>query len=568
MDYKTLFHQVGQLYQNLTLKQKIVAASSVVIVVGFLVFLSLYKSSSSGSEYDGYSILFRNLNPADSAQIIAQLEKDGVTYKLANEGTILVPTKSVYKERIAVASLGIMKDGKNGFEIFDKQDFGATDNEQRVKFQRAIQGELSKTIEGLEPIEKATVYIAFPKDSVFTERQVPPTASVVVKIKDGEKLNRKQIDGIKRIVAGSVTNLKAEDVKIVTQDGVAVGDDEIALESELVASQIKYKKEFENTYEQKIIDMIGKFTGGRDKVTAKVSIEFDFSVKDSQSEIYDPNSVIRSEQNIEEKREGKQPKEVGGVPGAVSNIGPVEGLDQNKPDELYTKNVANTNYEISKKIIKVKDQYATIKRVTAAVVVDGKYEREKKEDGSLSDTIAYVPLSEDEINKIKSLVEQTIGYNSTRGDEVTVSNFEFKKAGNLNANTTKIGIFYDSYLKPLTPIIKYLIVLLILFVFYKKVITPFLQKMVENAKDEDFEPQKEESNIEEEAEDTLEKFKAARKRVEDELGIGEDFNEDELKYEVLLEKMKLIVSERSKEISTLLQGMIKNDSDFNSRKEF
>ncbi len=233
-----------------------------------------------------------------------------------------------------------MKDGKNGFEIFDKQDFGATDNEQRVKFQRAIQGELSKTIEGLEPIEKATVYIAFPKDSVFTERQVPPTASVVVKIKDGEKLNRKQIDGIKRIVAGSVTNLKAEDVKIVTQDGVAVGDDEIALESELVASQIKYKKEFENTYEQKIIDMIGKFTGGRDKVTAKVSIEFDFSVKDSQSEIYDPNSVIRSEQNIEEKREGKQPKEVGGVPGAVSNIGPVEGLDQNKPDELYTKNVA------------------------------------------------------------------------------------------------------------------------------------------------------------------------------------------------------------------------------------
>ncbi|WP_321141509.1 flagellar M-ring protein FliF C-terminal domain-containing protein, partial [Campylobacter fetus] len=214
------------------------------------------------------------------------------------------------------------------------------------------------------------------------------------------------------------------------------------------------------------------------------------------------------------------------------------------------------------------DQYATIKRVTAAVVVDGKYEREKKEDGSLSDTIVYVPLSDDEINKIKSLVEQTIGYNSTRGDEVTVSNFEFKKAGNLNANTTKIGIFYDSYLKPLAPVIKYLIVLLILFVFYKKVITPFLQKMVENAKEEDFEPQKEESNIEEEAEDTLEKFKAARKRVEDELGIGEDFNEDELKYEVLLEKMKLIVSERSEEISTLLQGMIKNDSDFNSRKEF
>ncbi|AII14152.1 flagellar MS-ring protein [Campylobacter iguaniorum] len=565
MDYKALFHQVGQLYQNLTLRQKIVAASSIVVVVGFLVFLSLYKGGQT-SEYDGYSVLFRNLNPADSAQIVAQLEKDGVKYKLASENTILVPTAEVYKERIAVASLGIMKDGKSGFEIFDKQEFGATENEQKVKFQRAIQGELSKTIESLEPIQRATVYIAFPKDSVFTERQVPPTASVVVKIKEGAKLSRKQIDGIKRIVAGSVTNLKTEDVKIVTQDGVALGEDGITLENELVAAQINYKKEFETSYEQKIIDMIGKFIGGRDKVTAKVSIEFDFSTKDSQSEIYDPNSVIRSEQNIEEKREGKQPKEVGGVPGAVSNIGPVQGLEDNKATELYSKNVANTNYEISKKIIKVKDQYATIKRVTAAVVVDGKYEKTKDENGNLTSVIAYVPLSNEDLTKIKSLVEQTIGYNQTRGDEVTVSNFEFK---NINkGNSSKTSEIFELYIKPLLPVLKYLIVLLILYVFYKKVITPFLQKMLSDAKEEDIKPEiYNESNVQEEAEDTLEKFKAARKRVEEQLGISSNFNEDELKYEVLLEKMKLIVTDRSEEVSSLLQGMIKNDNDFNSHKE-
>lgn len=567
MDFKTLFHQVGQLYQNLTIKQKIVAASSIVVVVGFLVFLSLYKSSTSGGEqYDGYSVLFRNLNPADSAQIIDQLEKDGVSYKLANEGTILVPTKSVYKERIAVASLGIPKEGKNGFEIFDKQDFGATDNEQRVKFQRALQGELARTIESLEPIQRATVYIAFPKDSVFTERQVPPTASVVVKIKDGEKLNRKQIDGIKRIVAGSVSNLKLEDVKIVTSDGVAVGEDEIALENELVAAQIKYKREFESSYEQKIIDMIGKFIGGRDKVTAKVSIEFDFSTKDSHSEIYDPNSVIRSEQNIEEKREGRQEKDVGGVPGAVSNIGPVQGLEDNKPNELYSKNVANTNYEISKKIIKVKDQYATIKRVTAAVVVDGKYENTKDENGAFTDTLAYVPLSTEELDKLKSLVEQTIGYDKNRGDEVTVSNFEFKLSP--KSQSSKVDSFVNTYLSPLLPLFKYLIALIILFVFYKKVITPFLEKMLKDVKEDEFIPQKEDTKVEEETEDVLEKFKAARKKVEEQLGIGEEFNEDELKYEVLLEKMKLIVSDRSEEIANLLQGMIKNDSDFSSRKEF
>ncbi|WP_297985855.1 flagellar basal-body MS-ring/collar protein FliF [uncultured Campylobacter sp.] len=569
MDFKALFQQISQVAQNLTKKQKIVVISSVVLVIGFLVFLTLFSSSNKNpeAEYEGYSVLFRNVDPAISSQIINELEAQGVKYKLADEGTILVPTSDVYRQRIAVASLGIMGDNKKGFEIYDTQDFGATENEQRVKFQRAIQGELSKTIESLEPIDKASVYIAFPKDSVFTERQVPPTASVVVKIKDGAKLNRRQIDGIKRIVAGSVPNLKLEDVKIVTQDGVALGDDEIALENELVAAQIKYRSQFEDSYERKIIDMIGKFIGGKDKVTAKVSIEFDFSTKDSINEIYDPNSVIRSEQNIEERREGKEPKDVGGVPGAVSNIGPVQGLEDNKPTELYSKNVANTNYEISKQTIKVKDQYATIKRVTAAVVVDGKYEFKTLEDGSQAQTPTYIPLNQNELNSIKSLVQQAIGYNADRGDEVTVSNFEFRQTGKI-AQVTGFQKVVDTYFKPIVPILKYLIVLIILYVFYKQVITPFLNKMLEESKDEGLEPLSNDSNIQEEAEDTLEKFKAARKRVEDELGIGENFDENELKYEVMLEKLKLIATERSDEIATLLQNMLKNDTGFNSNKEF
>lgn len=569
MDFKALFQQISQVVQNLTKKQKIVVISSVVLVIGFLVFLTLFSSSNKNpeAEYEGYSVLFRNVDPSISSQIINELEAQGVKYKLADEGTILVPTSDVYRQRIAVASLGIMGDNKKGFEIYDTQDFGATENEQRVKFQRAIQGELSKTIESLEPIDKASVYIAFPKDSVFTERQVPPTASVVVKIKDGAKLNRRQIDGIKRIVAGSVPNLKLEDVKIVTQDGVALGDDEIALENELVAAQIKYRSQFEDSYERKIIDMIGKFIGGKDKVTAKVSIEFDFSTKDSINEIYDPNSVIRSEQNIEERREGKESKDVGGVPGAVSNIGPVQGLEDNKPTELYSKNVANTNYEISKQTIKVKDQYATIKRVTAAVVVDGKYEFKTLEDGSQAQTPTYIPLDQNELNSIKSLVQQAIGYNADRGDEVTVSNFEFRQTGKI-AQVTGFQKVVDTYFKPIVPILKYLIVLIILYVFYKQVITPFLNKMLEESKDEGLEPLSNDSNIQEEAEDTLEKFKAARKRVEDELGIGENFDENELKYEVMLEKLKLIATERSDEIATLLQNMLKNDTGFNSNKEF
>ena len=120
MDFKALLHQISQIYQKLSLKQKIVAGSSIVLVVAFLVFLTLYKSKSDS--FAGYSVLFENISPSDSALIVDQLNKDGIKYKLANEGTILVPTSDVYKERIAVATLGIPKESKIGFEIFDKQE--------------------------------------------------------------------------------------------------------------------------------------------------------------------------------------------------------------------------------------------------------------------------------------------------------------------------------------------------------------------------------------------------------------------------------------------------------------
>ena len=224
MDFKALLLQISQVYQKLSLRQKIVAASSIVVVVGFLVFLSIYKSSR-GDSYAGYGVLFENISPSDSALIIDQLNKDGVSYKLANEGTILVPNADVYRERISVATLGIPKESKIGFEIFDKQEFGATDAEQRVKFQRALEGELARTIESLNSIQKASVRIAIPKETVFTQRQTPPSASIVVELKQGVNLSQKQIFGIKNLVAAAVTNLSVENVKIVNQDGIALGEE-------------------------------------------------------------------------------------------------------------------------------------------------------------------------------------------------------------------------------------------------------------------------------------------------------------------------------------------------------
>lgn len=564
MDFKALLHQISQIYQKLSLKQKIVAGGSIVLVVAFLVFLTLYKNKTEN--FSGYSVLFENISPSDSALIVDQLNKDGIKYKLANEGTILVPTGDVYKERIAVATLGIPKESKIGFEIFDKQEFGATDAEQRVKFQRALEGELARTIESLSSIQKATVRIAIPKESVFTERQSMPTASIVVELKPGVSLNAKQIFGIKNLVAASVTNLSTENVKIVNQDGVALGDEDGEFDSDTIAQQIRYKREFENNYEQKIVNVLAPIVGGADKVVAKVNIDFDFDKKDTKSEVYDPNNVVRSESNIEEKRQGSSPNEVGGVPGAVSNIGPVQGLDDSTLREQYNKSSQQTNYEISKKVTSIKGQFASINRVSAAVVIDGLYQSKKDKDGKPTGELEFTPLTKEQRDSITNLIKQSIGFNQSRGDEVSLDNFEFKTGRDISTGEKMDG-FMNNYVMPFLPIFKYLFAALLLYIFYKKVIVPFMQKMLEETKEEEGQVEDNLEDIEVDAEDTLEKFKAARKKVEEQLGLSGEFNEDELKYDVLLEKMKTIVTERSEEISNLLQDMIKNDSDFNMRKE-
>ncbi len=563
MDFKAIFQQIGQIYQNLSLKQRLVAMGSVALVVGFLVFLSIYKSSNVS--YDGYSVLFENTSAADSALIIQQLEKDKVKYKILNEGTILVPNADVYRERISVASLGILKDGKVGFEIFDKQEFGATDAEQKVKFQRALEGELARTIESLAPIKKAIVRIAIPKETLFTERSTPPSASIVLNLKDGQSLNLKQITGIKNLVAAAVANLKPEQVKIVSEDGAPLGEEDGEYDSDQITQQIKYKRDAEQGLEEKIINVLSPIVGGSDKVVAKVTIDFDFARKDSQSETFDPNSVARSEQNVEEKRQGSKEAEVQGVPGAVSNIGPVEGLQDGKMKELYSKSSSTTNYEISKKVERVKDQFAKINRLSAAVVVDGKYENKKDENGNPTKEVVYVPLDEKQLNRIDALIRQSIGFDQNRGDEVTVSNFEFQRPDG-QTPASKVNSFFELYILPFAPLLKYIFVAILLYFFYKKVIVPFMSQMLEDVKEEEPEPMPDIVELDD-SEDTLEKFKAAKKKVEEQLGVGGDFNEDELRYDVMLEKMKLVAQERAEEVAVLLQDMIKNDAEFSNRKD-
>lgn len=558
-EFKKMLHQVGQLYQNLNKRQRIVIAASIVVVIGFLVFLALYRGGAgSGSEY---AVLVEDTQPSNAAAIIAKLEQNGVPYRIENERTILVPQDQVYRQKMMVASEGLIKDSKMGWEGYDQQRFGATNEEQRIQYLRAIQTELSRTIESLEPIRRASVHIALPKESVFTERQTDPTASVVLSIKEGLKLTPKQIDGVKSIVSSAVPKLKLENVKITDQNGVPLDETQV-YESDLIAAQIKYKRDHEQELEQKIINTLAPFAGGSDKVIANVNIEFDFSKVEQQSEIYDPNTVIRSEQTLNEERRGLREPSIQGVPGAVSNISPVEGLQDNTSGELSTKNQTTTNNEISKTITNTKKSFATIVRTSAAVVLDGRYETRVDENGDMR--TEYIPRTQAELQNIQSLVQRTINYDAARGDEVTVSNLEFAKRDIQVEN--KVQNFYTRFIEPFIPPVKYIIAAILLFIFYKKIIVPFTKKMLTDVANAEEEQAKELGAIDD-AEDTIEKFNAARKRVEEQLGFGDSVDEDALQYDILLEKLKVLVMDKSEEVATLLQTLVENDADYNEHKE-
>ena len=563
MDFKTLFSQLVVFYGKLTQAQKIIIGAAVAGIIAFLVFLVGYTSEDAKGDNDGYQILFEQLSAEDSAKVIEQLEKDKIPYRIPRENVIEVPKEVVYKERITVASMGIPKEGHVGFELFDKQEFGATNFDQEVKFRRALEGELARSIDSLEPVEKSSVSLALPKESLFVEEAVPPSASVMVQLQPDRKLTPKQIRGIKKLVAAAVPKLTVENVALINAEGETLGDnDDASAMGELSAIQQQYKTKEEKKQEEKIVNVLAPFIGGKDRVVAKVTIEYDFSEQSSTSEKYDPENVVRSEQTLEEKRDGAAPQQVGGVPGAVSNIGPVEGL-AGGGGEKYEKTSGTTNYEVSKTVSTTKMEFARIKRMTAAVVVDGKYQPKKDAAGQPTDEIEYIALDETQIQAIDALVKQSIGVDEQRGDQVTVRNFEFQTTKDGMAPkdaVSKTSMFVSTYITPFAPVFKYLLVALILFVAYKKMIIPFAERMLEFSREEE---EFEKPNLEiadDEDEDLAEKVQMMRKKVENQLGLGENFNEDELKYDVLLEKVREIAEEHPEEIASLIQALIDEES--------
>ncbi len=557
MDIQALVAQISELLKKLNTKQKIVIASTLVAVVALVIFLALFNVNGKKAD-DGYRVMFENIAPKDAGLIVAELDKQKIPYKIPRDGVIEVPEDKVNKLRLDVAAMGLPKDSRVGFELFDKQEFGATDFDQQVKYNRALEGELAKTIESINAVQKAVVHIARPKESLFAEKDTPPTASVVITLKPNMILTPKQIIGVKNLVAASVTKLTPENVKIVNENGDLLGsEDEDTVAGEAAKQQMKYKKDFEKLYEEKVVNMLAPIIGGPDRVVAKITVDFDFSKKETTSESFDPNSVVRSEQTSEEKREGFKQPEVGGVPGAVSNIGPVQGIESGSATEKYTKSTGTTNYEISKTVSNTKGEYAAIKRITAAVVVDGKYVADEQKGGEMK----YIPLDNAELDKINGLVKQAVGFDQKRGDEISVSNFRFNtvavgKPGGVKGFMQEYGYIIE----PAVGVFKYIIAAVVLFVLYNKVIAPFAQRMMEIPTEEAMQKPKEFVFDEEELEDTHGKLAEMRKRVEQQLGISGSLTEESLKYDVLLEKIKTSAEEHTEEIANLLETLIVDET--------
>jgi flagellar M-ring protein FliF len=391
---------------------------------------------------------------------------------------------------------------------------------------------------------------------------VPVTASVMIELRQNMILTPKQIIGIKNLVASAVSRLKPENVKIINQYGDLLGEnDELTANNELLKAELIYKKRYEKALETKIKDILAPIVGGYNKVVAKVDVDFDFSKVKSKAEIFSPDNVVRSEQITEEKREGYSPKQIGGVPGAVSNIGPVQGLKSQALKNKYSKSTTTTNYEISKTIKDTTENFVKIKRITAAVVVDGKYDMKKNKNGD--EKLTYIPLSKENLVAITNLVKSSIGFNPKRGDEVSVSNFQFNINDTIKNSLTpanKVTMMIQEYIGPLAPVLKYIFLALILFIFYKKVIIPFSEKMLEIKQEEESISKKEINFEEDEIENTYDKLNELKQKVEQQLGINNEINQEDLKYDVLLERVKELAEEKTEEIANILSSLLKEEN--------
>lgn len=470
---------INQLKQNR--KMLLLIVGVIVIAISSITYLWL-KS-------DAYGVLFSNLNDKDGGEIISQLDKMNIPYKFSSSGTtILIPENKIYDTRLRIAQQGLPKGGAIGFELLDKESFGMSQFNEQINYQRALEGELSRTISIISSVDDARVHLAMPKPSLFVRERKFPSASVALTLLPGRSLSQGQIDAIIHLISSSVPELQADKVTIIDQNGNLLTGEKYR-DTNVNVAQLEYSERIENLVRERVEKIIIPILG-KQNVKVQVNADIDFSRQESTSEIYDPNSdvnnqTIRSKQQVE-NRQLASSNAIGGVPGALSNqpvptpSAPIDGeneaKDKDDKQKMYHLQSNNTlNFEVNRQIIHSKIPEGRIKRLSVAVLVNYKFATinevaSSNEENQKNEAVEkWVKLDKEELTHIEALARQAMGFSDLRGDSLTVANLKFTDQIDDENDAITFLQKHEVY-DMLKTAIKYLIYILIIWYAWRKVL--------------------------------------------------------------------------------------------------
>ncbi len=429
--------QFNAVLKKLTLKQKVGLGLSVVVSIIALVMLVRWANKPT------YGVLFSNLQAKDASKIVDKLKQASVTYELAEDGkAILVPKSQVYQLRLQMAGAGLPQTSTVGYEIFDKPTFGMTDFTEKVDYKRALEGELEKTILQLDEVQGASVHIVIPEKALFTSQQQKTTASVFLKLKDGAHLDAGEINGVQHLVAASVEGLDPNNVTIVDSHGNMLSRKSDGVEA-LTSAQYDLQDKVDSYLADKAQTMLDAVLGPGNAIV-RVTANLDFSQVDKTTEQFDPNSVVLSEQTMQNQSP---------VPGDTSS-------------SASSQKNSVTNYDVGKTVERLVGSTGGIKRMSVAVLVNGKY---TAIDKGGERTVEYTPRSQQEVTQLTNIVKSAIGFDPTRGDEISFVNVPFENSDQEFLLKQKPGFRIQDYADKLVILVAMIGAIFVFLSIFKKI---------------------------------------------------------------------------------------------------
>jgi flagellar basal-body M-ring protein/flagellar hook-basal body protein (fliF) len=444
-------------------QQMIIGGLAVVLIAAFIAGI-IYMNRPD------YKVLYTKLSNEDAAKVVNMLKATKEPYQLADNGqTVLVRSDRVYELRLKIASEGNLHGQGIGFEIFDEVKIGQTDFVQHINYQRALQGELARTIMEFPKVESARVHLVVPKKSLFIEEQTQPSAAVVLKLKDKDaKLDPKEVQGIVNLVTMAVEGLDKKRITVTDQNGQPLYQPADEETQGMSTTQLEFKAQMERKIERRIEELLAPVIGPQ-KIIARVNTDLDFSHKTIKKELYNPDSqVVRSETRSEETVNGKAALD-GGSPEANFRG---DGFTGTQSSQDSTRETRTTNYEINKEEQQIVSPVGELKRLGVAVIVDGTYTKDEK-----TGKMTYVPRTAEEIARIKSLVQSAVGFDKDRGDSIEVSSIAFG-AEDMSETPSLVKNFLELSGKLGKPLLTGLLIFLFLILVVRPVVMALIRPKV------------------------------------------------------------------------------------------